>query len=125
MKKIIRTSASVILISAFAAVSGALFASMESEETFEITESASFVRAETDDESPSDVVFTVSHCDTRYILREYNGKIGIFETSDDETPLKTLDVYVFTLPENVSEALKVGIGCDIDELYRYIDSFTS
>ncbi len=125
MKKIIRTSASVLLISAFAAVSGALFALMESEETFEITESASFVRAETDDEFSSDAVFTVSYCDTRYILREYNGKIGIFEASDDKTPLKTLDVYVFTLPESVSEALKVGIDCDIDRLCRYIDSFTS
>lgn len=126
MKKLIRTSVSVIFIAAFAAVSGQLFSSMSSgEETFIKTDSASFIRSDGIAAAPSDAICVMSPSESAYIIREYRGKVGIFSSSDTESPMLTLDVYVFTLPSVVSERLKNGIRCSSDELYCYIDAFTS
>ena len=41
-----------------------------------------------------------------YVLKEYNGKIGVYE---NESLIYTLDIYVFTLPEVDKQLLKDGI----------------
>ncbi len=128
MKNSIRVSVSVIFLAAFTAVSGQLFSSMNSgEETFIKTDSASFIKSDSISvtSTPSDAICTMTQSDTSYIIREYDGKVGIFTSSDTELPMLTLDVYVFTLPNVVSNGLKNGIRCNITELYSYIDAFTS
>ena len=59
-----------------------------------------------------------------YTLREYRGRIGIFSGSRD-TPLQTLDICVFTLPENDRAALEKGIRVYSEEALRsLIEDFT-
>ena len=58
---------------------------------------------------------------TTYTLREYNGKIGIFE---NEALIYTLDTYVFTLPENDKKLLKDGIEVSTkEELYELLEEY--
>ena len=60
-----------------------------------------------------------------YILREYEGKIGIF-SSESKTPQQLLDVYVFTLPEADRIALRSGIRVySSDALRSLIEDFTA
>ena len=59
-----------------------------------------------------------------YTLREYRGKIGIFEEGKS-TPLQVLDVYVFTLPEADRASLRTGIRVISDDALRsLIEDFT-
>ncbi len=68
---------------------------------------------------------SVTQCDdTVYIIREYNGKIGVFRHGT-ETPERILDIYVFTLPENIAKELSSGIECDSRTAEIYIEAFTS
>ena len=56
-----------------------------------------------------------------YILKEYNGKIGIFE---NDALIYTLDTYVFTLPENDKKLLKDGITVSTkEELYELLEEY--
>lgn len=56
-----------------------------------------------------------------YEVKEYNGRIGIFE---DESLIYTLDVYVFTLPENDRQLLSDGIKAESqEELYRILEEY--
>lgn len=58
---------------------------------------------------------------TNYILKEYNGKIGIFE---NDALIYTLDTYVFTLPENDKKLLKDGITVSTkEELYELLEEY--
>lgn len=58
---------------------------------------------------------------TTYILKEYNGKIGIFE---NDALIYTLDTYVFTLPENDKKLLKDGIIVSTkEELYELLEEY--
>ncbi len=58
---------------------------------------------------------------TSYILKEYNGKIGIFE---NEALIYTLDTYIFTLPEKDKKLLKDGIEVSTkEELYELIEEY--
>ncbi|MBO5092213.1 MAG: hypothetical protein J6C61_07010 [Clostridia bacterium] len=58
---------------------------------------------------------------TTYILKEYNGKIGIFE---NDALIYTLDTYVFTLPENDKKLLKDGITVSTkEELYELLEEY--
>lgn len=58
---------------------------------------------------------------TTYILKEYNGKIGIFE---NDALIYTLDTYVFTLPENDKKLLKDGISVSTkEELYELLEEY--
>lgn len=58
---------------------------------------------------------------TTYMLKEYNGKIGIYE---NESLIYTLDTYVFTLPETDKQLLKNGIiATSKSELYRLIEEY--
>lgn len=58
---------------------------------------------------------------TIYMLREYNGKIGVYE---NEALVYTIDTYVFTLPEVDKQLLKEGIiAVNKAELYSLIEEY--
>ena len=58
---------------------------------------------------------------TVYTVKEYNGKIGIFE---NESLIYTLDRYVFTLPEYDKKLLSSGIEVSTkEELYEIIEEY--
>lgn len=61
----------------------------------------------------------------KYLLKEYNGKIGIFETGSD-TPIQIIDIPINTLPEEDIKSLKLGIRVkDVDALNKIIEDFES
>ena len=56
-----------------------------------------------------------------YMLKEYNGKIGVYE---NESLIYTLDTYVFTLPEVDKQLLQEGIKTTSKtELYQLIEEY--
>lgn len=62
--------------------------------------------------------------ENKYVLKEYNGYIGIFTSSGEL--LRELDVYVKTLPKKDREMLSYGIeAMDDAELYSLIEDYTS
>jgi len=64
---------------------------------------------------------TKSENEKIYMLKEYNGKIGIYE---NEALVYTLDTYVFTLPEIDKQLLKEGITvANKTELYDLIEVY--
>ncbi len=125
MKKIIRTSFFVLFISAFAAVSGQLFSSMDGDDTFVRTDAVSFVKPTDITNAPSEALPVMTPSGKYYIIREHEGVIGIFGSDDTEAPEMTLDVYVFTLPSDTADMLRYGIRCNENDLLRYIEAFTS
>lgn len=59
------------------------------------------------------------------ILRETDsGKIGVFLPGETTTEY-TLDVFVFTLPEETASRLREGIECDAETVSELIDYLTS
>jgi hypothetical protein len=64
---------------------------------------------------------SVSSDKTVYTVKEYNGKIGIFENN---ALIYTLDKYVFTLPEYDKKLLSSGIEVSTkEELYEIIEEY--
>lgn len=64
---------------------------------------------------------TKSENEKIYMLKEYNGKIGIYE---NEALVYTLNTYVFTLPEIDKLLLKEGITVtNKTELYDLIEEY--
>ena len=58
---------------------------------------------------------------TVYTVKEYNGKIAIYE---NEALIYTLDRYVFTLPEYDKKLLSSGIVVSTEEeLYKIIEEY--
>ena len=57
-------------------------------------------------------------------VREHDGKIGVF-ADGDEIPVYTVDVFVFTLPEDIQKLLFAGIECDFEPLELLCDAVTS
>ena len=57
-------------------------------------------------------VINVTEDEKNYEVKEYNGRIGVFE---DNSLLYTLDVYVFTLPKSDQKLLSDGIKADSKE----------
>lgn len=56
-----------------------------------------------------------------YTLKEYNGKIGVYQ---NDSLIYTLDKYVFTLPEKDKKLLDEGIEfSNIEELYIAIEEY--
>ena len=56
-----------------------------------------------------------------YMLKEYNGKIGVYE---NEALVYTIDTYVFTLPETDKQLLRDGIvTADKIELYELMEAY--
>ncbi|MBQ8545873.1 MAG: hypothetical protein IJ437_02905 [Clostridia bacterium] len=59
--------------------------------------------------------------DTRYIVKDYNGKIGIYE---NDSLVYTLDTYIFTLPEKDKKLLSEGISVSSkEELYEILEEY--
>ena len=74
----------------------------------------------TDDSLPTNVSEV-----SKYVLREYEGRIGIFE-GDGIVPTEVLNVYVFTLPAADRNALDIGITVyGTDALCALIEDFTA
>ena len=60
-----------------------------------------------------------------YIMKEYNGKIGIYDAKNNEL-LKILDVYVATLPKADRKMLSEGISAKSEyELVMLVQDYTS
>lgn len=57
-------------------------------------------------------VINVTENEKSYEVKEYNGRIGVFE---DNSLLYTVDVYVFTLPKSDQKLLSDGIKADSKE----------
>ncbi len=123
MKKIIKAALFALSVAAFAALSGRLIQSMSTQDPFSKTDQVSFASPKDEADTDATPVFGQSEC--RYILREHVGKVCVFDPDAPDEPQMTLDVYVFTLPPSVAEAVAEGIYCDETELYRYIDALTS
>ena len=59
-----------------------------------------------------------------WIVREYRGQIGIF--SEDDTLVRTINVYIKTLPETDRILLKEGIRVTSErQLYSIIEDYSS
>lgn len=59
-----------------------------------------------------------------YILREYNGRLAVFENKED-IPEEILDVSISIFPENDIIKLREGITAESrDELMRLIEDFS-
>ncbi len=58
-----------------------------------------------------------------YTVKEYRGKIGIFEAGKEE-PSAVLDVFVFTLPERDRKMLKDGFSVSEEEIFGVIEDYT-
>ena len=57
----------------------------------------------------------------RYILKDYNGKIGVYE---NDSLIYTLDTYIFTLPEKDKKLLSEGIAVSSkEELYQILEEY--
>lgn len=57
----------------------------------------------------------------KYLVKEVDGKIGIYENGN---LVRMLDIYVFTLPEKDQKLLKSGIiASTIEELESIISSY--
>ncbi len=66
-----------------------------------------------------------SETEYQYILKEYEGKIAVFNY-EDLSAEKVYDIYVSTLPEADRLSLKEGIKIkDDNELLKYIEDFDS
>jgi len=82
--------------------------------------------ASTQPKFPDDAQTTQVHSSpcAIYIMRENGGKISIYDAKT-ENIIKTLDVYVFTLPESDREYLKQGIEIYSEsELISLIEDYT-
>lgn len=64
--------------------------------------------------------------DAAYILREWNGYIGIFYANDLKKPFSVTDIQIATLRENDRQMLSVGIEADTQEqLMRLLEDYGS
>ena len=64
---------------------------------------------------------TIQNEKITYIVKEYNGKIGVFK---ENALIYTMDVHIFTLPEYDKNLLACGIKAEgIDELYRILGEY--
>lgn len=59
-----------------------------------------------------------------FLVREHDGKIGVF-ADGCASPVYTVDVFVFTLPEDIQKLLRSGIECDFETLELLCDAVTS
>lgn len=71
------------------------------------------------------VAQSVSQTAIGYIVKEYNGKIGVFE-SGSSTPFQVLDIKISRLPPEEQQRLETGITAkDHDELLSIIENYSS
>ena len=68
---------------------------------------------------------TTSPSVKEYTVKEYNGKIAVFE-NDNTKPENVYDSYISVLPEKDRQRLKYGITVDNEkDLQRIIEDYTS
>ncbi len=61
---------------------------------------------------------------TAYILKEYDGKLAVYSSSDENSPIAVYDVYIHLLPENDIEVLRKGISIQDEEtLQKTLEDF--
>ena len=73
------------------------------------------------DEENDIPAFEETKTETLYLIKEFNGKIGIFE---NDALIYTLDVYIFTLPKKYQKLLSEGISVSSkEELYKIIEEY--
>ena len=73
------------------------------------------------DEENDIPAFEETKTETLYLIKEFNGKIGIFE---NDALIYTLDVYIFTLPKKDQKLLSEGISVSSkEELYKIIEEY--
>lgn len=66
-----------------------------------------------------------SDTQTGYWLKEYQGKIGVFE-NNKKAPQQVLNVYIESLPEEDKELLRSGIKVKThEELLELIENYAS
>lgn len=74
--------------------------------------------------SSEEIIKTVTIDRVKYIMREYNGKLAIF--NDDGTVYKTYEINVELLPEYDQKLLKDGIQITgEEELRARVEDYTS
>lgn len=130
MKKIFRQATLALLIASLFSVSaglgGVIYGASQSAFLSPVSGTMSGnISGEGSDAEASVPVIAPDHSTGEtYILRETDGKIGVF-TEGADTPALVLDVFVFTLPPKTAQMLRDGIECDAEGLSLLIDAFTS
>ncbi len=83
-----------------------------------------YIKVEDSDSDNTDSEDTSAESEIKYTVREHMGKIGVF--SDDGALVRSIDVYVKTLPEADRRLLREGIEIvgkeALDELIQDYDS---
>jgi hypothetical protein len=75
-------------------------------------------------DTPADTQ-TESVLEYHYVLKEYQGKIAVYSTQDEQ-PKQIFDIYLNTLPDSDVQRLKEGIPIQSEEqLEEYIQDFDS
>lgn len=73
----------------------------------------------------SQTSFTTSSSYTLYVIKEYEGKVAVYE-AQSPTPIKVYDTYISSLPEYDRLLLRTGILVNSkEELSQRIEDFTS
>ncbi len=68
---------------------------------------------------------TEIHFEKSYIVKDYNGRIAVFE-KNNSSPIVVYDIFTSSLPEDDLEALQKGIIADTKaELFDIISDYTS
>lgn len=75
--------------------------------------------------APASASLTSHVSQTSWLLREYQGKIGVFAEGSDK-PQQVLNVYISTLPQDDQQKLKKGIHASSrEELLALIENYSS
>lgn len=90
-----------------------------------VTETAMPTMPSDDADMYRDALEVISSVDAEtFLVREHDGKIGVF-ADGNEIPVYTVDVFVFTLPDDIQKLLFAGIECDLETLELLCDAVTS
>lgn len=74
-------------------------------------------------------VFTLRPFENRtptssYTLRDWHGRLALFEAGEENRPVEVYDVYTHLLPENDVLSLQAGIPLESpDQLQRLLEDF--
>ena len=79
-------------------------------------------KSQNEQEQNNDIpAFEETNPETIYLIKDFNGKIGIFE---NDALIYTLDVYIFSLPQKDQKLLSEGISVSSkEELYEIIEEY--
>lgn len=72
----------------------------------------------------SEIKGTTETEESCYILRDYNGRIALFEP-DNEKPVKVFDVFTRSLPENDVMLLRKGIRINARDVEKKLEEYLS